>query len=201
MKYRILNKNKKFYWTANSIFSSIIFITALPVFIKILIFESSKLTTLDEILMVILCISFIIGIVVGFSKIGKFVTLKGELNSELEFLFNSVKINEREILLEKVQKIEINAFDFKGAYASSKNLDGTFSNGVNNTIKIYLIDGTKTEVFFQQIIENQIRNEKQNLINYCNQGKLHYLNLLEMLGINNYEEIQNFKKEYLTIIN
>ena len=72
------------------------------------------------------------------------------------------------------------------------------SNGVDNTIKIYLTDKSKIEHNFQQKAENEIRNERSLLINYCKKGKLHYLSLLEILGITEYEEIQRFKKENLT---
>ena len=198
MKYKIITKKKKFYWTVNSVFFTIITITTLPVFIKLNILKSENVTILDKSLLSIMLVTFFVTIIIGISKFNKFVTLKGELNSDLELKNDRIIINEKEYLLNIIQKIEISAFDFKGAYSGYRNFDGTLSNGVDNKMVIYLVDNNKIELNFQQNFENEIRNESKILIDYCNQGKLHYLNLLEILGINNYEEIQKFKSENLT---
>jgi len=198
LKYKIITKKKKFYWTVNSVFFTIITITTLPVFIKLNILKSENVTILDKSLLSIMLVTFFVTIIIGISKFNKFVTLKGELNSDLELKNDKIIINEKEYLLNIIQKIEISAFDFKGAYSGYRNFDGTLSNGVDNKMVIYLVDNNKIELNFQQNFENEIRNESKILIDYCNQGKLHYLNLLEILGINNYEEIQKFKSENLT---
>ena len=201
LKYKILTKKKKFYWTVNNIFFSIIVITTLPVFIKLNILKSENVTILDKSLLGIMCFSFFSAIIVGLSRYNKFVTLKGELKTDLEFFNDKIIIDEEEYPLSAIQKIEINAFDFKGAFRGYKNFDGTLSNGVDNTLKIYLNNEPEIKLFFQQTINNEIRNEKTSLINYCNHSKLHYLNLLEILGITDYEEIKIFKKENLTKFN
>jgi hypothetical protein len=198
LKYKILTKSKKFYWTANSVFYSIMLVTTLPVFIKLNILKSENVTTFDKSLLSIMLFGFVGTIIYGISKYNKFVTLKGELNTDLEFKNDRIIINEKEYLINFIQKIELNACDYKGAYSGFRNFDGTLSNGVDNTLKIYLNDNDKIEINFQQNLENELRNEKDILLNYCNNGKLHYLNLLDILGINNYEEIQKFKSENLT---
>ena len=199
MKYKILTKSKKFYWTVNSKIYTIIALAGLPVFIKFNLFNNQVATFVDDLLMILMLTAFLFGIIVGITKFNKYRTLKGDLISDLEFQKHKVIVGDKEYLLDEIQKIEINAFDFKGAIKTYKgNFDGNLSNGVDNLLKLYLTNQNKIELNFQQIIKNEIRNEKEILINYCNLNKLHYLNLLEILDINDYDEIQRFKIEKLT---
>ena len=198
MKYKILTKSKKFYWTINSRIYTILLFTFLPVFIKLNLFKNQNVTFFDKTLFVISICTILFGFAIRLLRFNKYKTLKGELISELEFLEDKIIIGDKQYSLEDIQKIEINAFDFKGLIIYSKgDLDGNLSNGVDNLLKIYLANQNKIEINFQQIVKNEIRNDEENLISYCNQNKLHYLNLLEIMGINNYDEIQKFKKEKL----
>lgn len=198
MKYKILTKSKKFYWTINSRIYTILLFTLLPVFIKLNLFKNQNVTFFDKTLFVIGISTILFGFAIRLLRFNKYKTLKGELISELEFLEDKIIIGDKQYLLEDIQKIEINAFDFKGLIIYSKgDLDGNLSNGVDNLLKIYLANQNKIEINFQQIVKNEIRNDQVNLISYCNQNKLHYLNLLQIMGINNYYEIQKFKKEKL----
>ena len=198
MKYKILTKSKKFYWTINSRIYTILLFTFLPVFIKLNLFKNQNVTFFDKTLFVISICTILFGFAIRLLRFNKYKTLKGELISELEFLEDKIIIGDKQYSLEDIQKIEINAFDFKGLIIYSKgDLDGNLSNGVDNLLKIYLANQNKIEINFQQIVKNEIRNDQVNLISYCNQNKLHYLNLLEIMGINNYDEIQKFKKEKL----
>lgn len=198
MKYKILTKSKKFYWTINSRIYTILLFTLLPVFIKLNLFKNQNVTFFDKTLFVIGISTILFGFAIRLLRFNKYKTLKGELISELEFLEDKIIIGDKQYLLEDIQKIEINAFDFKGLIIYSKgDLDGNLSNGVDNLLKIYLANQNKIEINFQQIVKNEIRNDQVNLISYCNQNKLHYLNLLEIMGINDYDEIQKFKKEKL----
>ena len=198
MKYKILTKSKKFYWTINSRIYTILLFTVLPVFIKLNLFKNQNVTFFDKTLFVISICTILYGFTIGLLKFNKYKTLKGELISDLEFLDDKIIIGDKQYLLKDIQKIEINAFDFKGLIKYSKgDFDGNLSNGVDNSLKIYLTNQNKIEINFQQIVKDEIRNEEESLICYCNQNKLHYLNLLAILGINDYYEIQKFKKEKL----
>lgn len=50
---------------------------------------------------------------------------------------------------------------------------------------------------FQQDFEHDILNVKDTLIEYSKQGKLHFLNLIDILNITDYNEIQEFKKNFI----
>ncbi|WP_166919628.1 hypothetical protein [Flavobacterium poyangense] len=104
MKYKILTKSKKFYWTVNNIFFAIILITTLPVFIKLNIFKSGTITIFDKTLLCILVVTFFIATIIGIYKYNKFVTLKGELNSDFELKKDSILTIEKEYLLNDIQK-------------------------------------------------------------------------------------------------
>jgi len=135
----------------------------------------------------------------GLYKSNKHRTLKGELISELVFQKDKILIDDTGYHLDNIKKISIeNTFDYKGRYTYSKgNFDGSLSNGVENELLIYLNNDEKIQVNFQQVNEDDILNEREILIHYSNRGKLHYLNLLKILQIQNYDEIQNFKTKYL----
>ena len=198
LKYKILTKSKKFCWTVNSRIYPILVLTTLLLLIKQILFKNQNITLFDKSLMFILFLTIFSGLIIG--KFKKYQTLKGQLISDLEFKKNKILIDDKEYLLDDIQKIEIKAFDFIGAIANHKGIDfdGNLSNGVNNFLKVYMKNQNKIELNFQQIKKNEIRNDEDIFINYCNNNKLHYLNLLEILGIDDYDEIQRFKMEKLT---
>ena len=77
------------------------------------------------------------------------------------------------------------------------NFDSNRSNGTHNELKMTLNTGENIKIKFQQEFKDQILNEKNTLIKYCNVGKLNYLNLLSILNITEHKEIQEFKKNNL----
>ena len=198
MKYKILAKNRRIYITPNNIVYSIIAICSIPLLIKYFILNNTNYETWDKTLTIIICLTFFLGVIYSFFKINGYRTLKGELKGNLEFISNAIIINEQTYFIDKIKNIEISSFDFKGRFAWFKgNLDGNKSNGTENVLKITLIDNKVIKINFEQIHENQIFSEKEALINYCNSGKMNYLNLIDTLNIKDYKEIQNFKKKNL----
>ena len=160
--------------------------------------NNTNYETWDKTLTIIICLTFFLGVIYSFFKINGYRTLKGELKGNLEFISNAIIINEQTYFIDKIKNIEISSFDFKGRFAWLKgNLDGNKSNGTENVLKITLIDNKVIKINFEQIHENQIFSEKEALINYCNSGKMNYLNLIDTLNIKDYKEIQDFKKKNL----
>jgi hypothetical protein len=199
MKYKILTKTKKFYWTIDSLYFTVTGVTIGLFFIKLMILGEEVATIIDKFLLSILLIMHIVTLIYGFYKFNKYVTLKGELLYDLEFQKDKIIISNKEYYLDTIEKLEITAFDFKGLRTGNKSFDGSLSNGVDNILKLYLKDNNKIEINFQQKTKNEIRNEELILIHYTNMKKLHYLTLLDIFGINDYDEIQKYKKEKLTI--
>lgn len=128
----------------------------------------------------------------------RYEKLNGELNLNLKFTAEGIMIDEKLFHINSIKKIEIESFDYKGRSINHKRaFKARKSLGTRNKLKIVLNNKTTKELFFQQTTKNQIFRDKYILIEYCNLDKIHYLNLLEILKISDYDEIQMFKNKYL----
>ena len=145
--------------------------------------------------------SFGIGVFIKLVKMEMTKTLDGELIGEIEFQEDQIVINEKPYFIEDIRKIEIITIDYIGKPITTSiyttNFDSNRSNGTDNELKMTLNTGENIKIKFQQEFKDQILNEKNTLIKYCNVGKLNYLNLLSILNITEHKEIQEFKKNNL----
>jgi len=198
MIYNVIRKTKRYYFTVNTMFYLGFILFGLPVFIRLNIFNFEP-NLFDKIWSYTMLFIMLGALFFSLYKSNKYKTLKGKLISELEFQKDKIVIDKIGYQLNDIKKISIeNTFDYKGRYTYSKgNFDGSLSNGIENELLIYLNDDEKIQVNFQQVNEDDILNEREILIHYSNRGKLHYLNLLKILRIEDYGEIQNFKTKYL----
>ncbi len=138
------------------------------------------------------------GFIYSFFKSNGYRTLKGKLEGKLEFLSDKVIIDTDVFEIQKIQKIELCSYDYKGRFAWFKgNLDSNKSNGTRNFLNIFLNDGKIVKTYFQILHQNDILEERETLIKYCNEGKMNYLNLLDNLNLTDHKEIQKFKKSNL----
>ena len=202
MIYKVLNKSKKLYLTPNKIIWTIIISCFVLEIINRLFFgwDDSNFNNFDGILLFLFFLSVISGFIIPFIKRNKFETLQGELNGNLEFLADKIIINEIAYYLADITKIKIlGGIDYKGR-ASMFNIQGNFdcyrSNGTDNIFILFLKE-KEIKINFLQEFKNQIITDKAVFIDYCNLGKMDYLNLLDILQINDYQKIQTFKKMYL----
>lgn len=198
MIYNVIRKTKRYYFTVNTMFYLGFILFGLPVFIRLNIFNFEP-NLFDKIWSYTMLFIMLGALFFSLYKSNKYKTLKGKLISELEFQKDKIVIDKIGYQLNDIKKISIeNTFDYKGRYTYSKgNFDGSLSNGLENELLIYLNNDEKIQVNFQQVNEDDILNEREILIHYSNRGKLHYLNLLKILRIEDYGEIQNFKTKYL----
>ena len=173
-------------------------ICSIPVSIKYFVLKNTNYENWDISLVALMGLAIILGVIFSFFKIGGYKTLKGELKGNLEFNSNEIIVDNQTYKINEIKRIEISSFDFKGRFAWFKgNLDSNKSNGTENELKIILNNNETIKINFEQIYENQILEEKESLINYCNSGKMNYINLIDNLRITDYKEIQIFKKKYL----
>lgn len=97
--------------------------------------------------------------------------------------------------LEDVDKIE-----FCDMGNSLRKFDGfsehgqNWPNGKDVLIILQLKDSRKIRTYFQLAHRHEIRDIRPQLVHYHNIGKLHFLNLIDILGIEDYNAIQIFKK-------
>jgi len=181
-----------------------VLICFLPFAIQTIIFrndESKRILALD-VLFFFGTFGFIFSALINsLIRFNKFEYVEGEFNGELEFKMNEIIANNVSFALENIIKINLTAFDYKGwsTYGSFRaNLGDAYkSNGTNNTLEIILNNGKTIKMNFEQKFKDEIKNDIDALINYCNNGKLYYITIIDILGLTDYKEIQEFKKKYL----
>ena len=160
--------------------------------------DKNASSSIDFLLYCIIVISFLSGVILRIINRHNFRNLNGDLDSTLTLEFESIAVNNKIYQLSQIKKLEFKCYDYKG-YSTwppgfrDPNLNNALSQGVENTITIELADGSKMVYNFQQLYQNEINRARPELINYYTSGKLHFLNLVDTLGIRTYEDIQIFK--------
>jgi len=126
-------------------------------------------------------------------------SLNGHLNEEVKFRENEIQVDKLTYQLSDIKKLDFSILDYydKLEYPVAGDLNPARSNGVNNLCEFTFLDGQKMEVHFQIMYEGQFLKMRELLIHYYAHNKVHFLNLIEYLGINKYEEIQEFKKKLI----
>jgi hypothetical protein len=126
----------------------------------------------------------------------------GEYRGRITFYENRVEIENNVYELEEIKKLEFfSNFDVKGNFTNNL-LEFTphLSNGLNNRFILTLKSGKQIEYNFLQTKSEQLKFYKDVLTNYHKNGIISWLELLNILNIEDYSEIQKFKKE-ITIAN
>ncbi|MCW4468424.1 hypothetical protein OGH69_05565 [Flavobacterium sp. MFBS3-15] len=128
----------------------------------------------------------------------RYQTLPGDLNGKVTFNIDDITVNDKLFELDKISKITFSLVDYKGLYIGRRGgLDGRKSQGIENTFSLYINDNEITYQF-QLLYKGQIKEIREQLIQYHLAGKLHFLHLTDLLEITKYEEIQEFKQQLPT---
>ncbi len=122
--------------------------------------------------------------------------LRGEITGTLELLPSCIVIDQRSIALNEIGHLSIKVEDFEGkGHDLTKTQNSLISNGLNNILFIHLTSKEIIQTNFEQQYEGQFAKiNKEILIEYCKAGVLSLINLLEILEIEDYDEIQDFKR-------
>jgi len=196
--FKIFTPVKKFYFTPDKIIYSLAGFGFLPMAFELFILkhDSNEVSNFSIGCFWVCIIAVFGGVIVRAIYSSKQKTLRGILEGDLVFNNGSITINDDEYLLDDIKKIGFTHFnDYLGKKQSDKSYynDGV-SNGVENTVILTLKKGKNIECHFQQQYRYQLREIRQQLVKYHNEGKLHFLNLIDILGIEDYNAIQIFKK-------
>lgn len=130
-------------------------------------------------------------------KSSKKKALSGKLEGNIIFEENRILIHHKVFLLSDIEKINFPCFnDYEGRKEefTNSNYNGGISQGVGNKVVLFLNDGKEIIIQFQLERRYQIREMRPELVHYHNEGKLHFLHLIDVLGIEDYNAIQIFKK-------
>jgi hypothetical protein len=129
--------------------------------------------------------------------------LNGSFNGKLVYSKSSVSIGIIEYLLNDISKIEIFVGDYNGMKHNylGYSVIPKVSNGVGNSLKLTMKDGSEKTFNFQLNYENEIQEKMRDiLISYHLQDKISFLALIQYIGISDdYEQIQEFKKELIEV--
>lgn len=193
--FKIFNKGEKLYIGRSLIVNSLALLFVSPIIISSIL-SLKYLTIFDIELAIIGCFTILIGIL---SKmIGQFRTekLKGTINGTVEFYNDKIVIKGVEYSLQNIKKVEIYANDYKRKWKLKSKYDfgNALSNGVDNVLRITMNnEKNNISIFFLQERKNEINKIEKELVNYYKAGKIHWLKLIEILNINDYDEIQELK--------
>ena len=142
---------------------------------------------------------FSLGLILKFYGMFNYESLNGEFKGFLEFNDQGISVDGKIYEVGNIKNIEINNEDYKGKLKLKSRLDfdNALSNGVDNFIR-FTIDNLDNyvEVYFQQNEKFELKKAEDFLVKYFQSGKIGFLKLLEILGIVDYHEIQNFKKKH-----
>lgn len=197
--FPIYTPDGKFHLSNYHVVAGMIIIALLPCFIESILFRHGNDTYTWVVKASMLLAPIAILTALAFSAIngGSYQPLHGDLDGVLYFGRDRIMVNEKVFILEDLTKISFNILDYKGRRVSSNGveLDGGYSQGVNNSLALYTKIASQPEVFYFQLQQkHDIREISDLLISYHLAGKLHFLQLIDLLGITQYDRIQDFKK-------
>lgn len=131
-----------------------------------------------------------------FVRLWTYEPLNGNLDGDIQFRTTSFIINNQVVQLENLVKIDIHGMDYYGRRIRLSGIDfeANLSQGVGNFIEFTSIENISTRVYFKQSIECQYRELRPFIVSAIQLGKLSFLRGIELLGITDYDEIQEFKK-------
>jgi len=192
-KFKIFTEVDKFYFTNNVIHYSI---TLFGILLCSL-FKEFNFPIGVKIFSTIVILNLIYSLYLVLSATSRYEPLKGKIENTIDFEEDRIVIANKPFLLNNIKKIEILCYDVKDQWniiVSRGNFNGQISNGVGNSLKLLLIDGTSQEIYFQQDNSTQIINIENLLISYYKKDKLEFRNLTKILGYEDSDAIESFRK-------
>ncbi|HRP61021.1 MAG TPA: hypothetical protein PK833_12165 [Vicingus sp.] len=194
--FLIFKPDNKFHITPNRVVYTLFLVTFIPAAIELIIVGEDNFSELGEFLLALSISVMLVAQFYRFFSMNNHEPILGDVVRGLKFCFDTIHTDEAFYEIKNIRKIEIYCGSFEGDIIISRgNYNGGISNGLHNKLIIHFNDNKQVEIFFHQAYEYEIRKIKAYLIHYHLQGKIHFLRLIELLGITDYDEIQKFKKE------
>ena len=192
-QFDIFEKDNKFRLSANIIVYSI-FVVSLPT----AFFADKYLgeSFIEQVGLYGLFVGFGLSAILKWVQLTNRKTFQGKLLGKITFEKDSIRISGQNIPISDIEKIELEVGDYldRKEYNGLGEFNPTLSTGTENICHLKLKDGTEKEVYFQIKQKDDFKKLRQELIEYHKSSKISWLKLIELLGIDEYEEIQEFKK-------
>ncbi|MBA3828811.1 MAG: hypothetical protein H0X33_07730 [Taibaiella sp.] len=191
ISYPIFYPVKKFYWTPDAI--NFTLMGAICLVIVLPIGEQLNLV-LRLSLAFIFFIHFIYRL---FTRYSTHKMLKGYIQGEIQLKPEKIIFDSKTIPITDIKTLKFYFYDWDGQETgiSFRSLNGLLSNGIDNSITIYFVNGGERKVFFQRKKSDDIVLIKPLLIEYCKSGLIGFHDLITMLNLS-YREVQELKAEY-----
>ena len=195
-QFSIFYKDNKFRISANVIYLILILIFLLEFLLNYFLQKSFLIKVKDYQIYSIFFLLFTLQIISHFRR----KTLQGEIVGIIEFKKDNIQVGNTKYHLNQISKLDFKVDDYYDQYISSGrgDLNPKLSTGTDNFCKIEFKDGSKKVIYFQIKFENDFNKLKELLVEYYSQEKISWLKLLELLKIDRYEDIQEFKKTIKT---
>ena len=144
-----------------------------------------------------LYLSFGLMIFFSFFRMFDYKSLHGSLKGALKFSADQIFAGTVIYKMEQIKKIELHFDDYHGLiHGSGKyGLNPMKSLGTGNSCVLTMLDGEVVRIFFQIYAKGEFNKMRDLMIEYQKQNKIHFLKLIEYLGMNDYDEIQLLKKK------
>lgn len=201
--FKIYTPQRKAFFTNDIKMLLIAIGGSLSLFFLIIVLKQHDLSWFLVVLSIFFVFAFfVLSLYYAFSGLYKNKVLEGTIEGDITFEGDRIIVNNKEYLVSALKKISFTCFDdyVDRMDTSRHTFNNRKSNGVDNIIELYFEDGKKLAYNFQLIKRYQLRDIREQLINYHNTGKLHFLQLIAILGIEDYNAIQNFKETIKQII-
>ena len=146
---------------------------------------------------IILILWFLYGVALVISNFFRYEAENGKYNGYLEFHHSNIRLNNQTYDLPEILNLDFQqTSDVRGKFVNAM-LEFTphLSNGLDNKLVITFKDGKVLKYHFLQTETEQVKHFKELLVHYYLNGLIRWLQLIEVLEIEDYSEIQKFKKE------
>lgn len=195
-KFAIFKKTEKFFWTKNRIIYTIYFVCLFIILIN------QKLLNLQSVTFILGGVVAIMSFAVLFWSIFRMDypdSLKGSLEGFIVFKNDFIEIEKENLSINQIKNIELSNEDYYGKrlIRTRGDFNSTFSNGVNNQIKITFLSNEQKTYHFQLLNSNDFQNVRKELIEYYKKGKITFDNLCKVLGEESKKEKDEFKIELI----
>lgn len=196
IKFRLFKKSDKFFWSANNIVYPILIILCAIAIIKNG-WSKIPVDLFDHILMWMFVITLLIAGIIKVVNFSKKEVLKGNFNGYIFFGDESIEINEREIELDTVEKIEFICNDYNGKhiFKGKGDLGPSLSNGTDNIVTIYFQNNGSEEYQFEVVNYYDFIEIKPVLVSYCKNGKLDFDTLAGLLREKSKRDLKYLRAE------
>jgi hypothetical protein len=196
VNFDIFQKQKKITLTENLI----VYCSLTIFFLLAWLFSKTDLETVENIFKGLAISTLLLGIYFKINQHTKYEKLNGKLIGKIEFYKDRIKVIDREIFLDQISKLDFEFNDYEGNYRPPMRGDfnPALSNGVDNSIKIDLLTKEKIHLNVKINYEGQPKQLREYLVEYMKTDKISAYKVATVLGLRNYQEIQEFKENTTT---